>query len=649
MPADSQAPFKKILVANRSEIAIRVFRSAHELGIRTVAVYSQEDRFALHRFKADEAYAVGKPGEPIRAYLDIPGIVQLARDVGVDAIHPGYGFLSENAAFARACAAMPASPSSARGPEGSRSTRRQGDRAGHRQEGERPRALGRRQPGVDHRSGEGTRRETRLPHHRQSVDGRRRSRHAGRSHGRQTGRKPSTRPAARPGAAFGVTDVFLEKFVQRAKHIEVQLIGDKHGGLVHLFERDCSIQRATPEGRRTRPRPPTCPLKCGRGSSTRRSLVGKACGIDNASTVEFLYDTDANRFYFIEVNPRIQVEHTVTEQVTGFDIVRSQILIASGQKLDSEFVGLRQSEISTRGFAIQARVTTEDPANGFVPDYGRLSAYRSSGGPGIRLDAGTAFGGAVITPFYDSLLVKVTASGLRFDEAAMRMERCLQEFRVRGVKTNIPFLLNLIEHPKFLAGEVTTRFLDETPELFQFQTRRDRASKLLAYLAEVIVNGHPEIKGAKRTHGQRGDSQPRRQGGGVAPIQRVAATTIPPGESRTSSRGSGPLAIREVGSRCRSRCSSPIPQCGMRTSRFSQRECVRTICSRLPIDTRVRRICSRWRCGVGRHSIPVCGFLKESPWDRLARLRETHPEHPVPDASASSECRRLHELPGQRR
>ena len=269
------------------------------------------------------------------------------------------------------------------------------------------------------------------------------------------------------GAAFGIADVFLEKFVVRAKHIEVQLIGDKHGGLVHLFERDCSIQRRHQKVVELAPAP-NLPADVRQGVLDAAIAVGKACGIDNASTVEFLYDTDAKKFYFIEVNPRIQVEHTVTEQVTGFDVVRSQLLIASGLPLNHERVGLEQSAISTRGFAIQCRVTTEDPANGFVPDYGRLSAYRSSGGPGVRLDAGTAFGGAVITPFYDSLLVKVTVSGLNFESCATRMERCLQEFRVRGVKTNIPFLLNLINHPQFLAGDVTTRFLDETPELFRF-------------------------------------------------------------------------------------------------------------------------------------------------------------------------------------
>jgi pyruvate carboxylase len=480
MPDAQARPFKKLLVANRSEIAIRVFRSAHELGIRTVAIYSHEDRFALHRFKADEAYQVGKPGEPIRAYLDIPGIVKLAREVGVDAIHPGYGFLSENAQFARACA-----------------------EAGITFVGPRPEVL--EQLG-DKVTARGIAKKANVPvlsggeTPLKSIDeakalaeklgypvivkasmggGGRGMRVVLTADKLQEAVESAQREA---GTAFGIPDVFLEKFVQRAKHIEVQLIGDRHGGLVHLYERDCSIQRRHQKVVELAPAP-SLPADVRQGILDAALMVGKSCGIDNASTVEFLYDTDAKKFYFIEVNPRIQVEHTVTEQVTGFDIVRSQILIASGLPLDNARVGLKQSEISTRGFAIQCRVTTEDPANGFVPDYGRISAYRSSGGPGIRLDAGTAFGGAVITPFYDSLLVKVSVSGLTFAECVMRTERCLQEFRVRGVKTNIPFLLNLINHPQFVAGDVTTRFLDETPDLFKFSARRARATKLLSNIA----------------------------------------------------------------------------------------------------------------------------------------------------------------------
>jgi pyruvate carboxylase len=620
MSADSHATFKKLLVANRSEIAIRVFRSSHELGIRTVAVYSHEDRFALHRFKADEAYQVGKPGEPIRAYLDIPGIVQLARDVGVDAIHPGYGFLSENAAFARACREAGVAFVGPR-PEvleqlGDKVTARAiakkagvpvlsgGDTPVSTIDEAKQLAEKLGYPVIIKASMGGGGRGMRVVHAaeklEESIDACRRE----------------------AGAAFGVPDVFLEKFVQRAKHIEVQLIGDRHGGLVHLFERDCSIQRRHQKVVELAPAP-NLPQEVRRGILDAAIAVGKACGIDNASTVEFLYDTEAKQFYFIEVNPRIQVEHTVTEQVTGFDIVRSQILIAAGRRLDDPQVGLKQAEISTRGYAIQCRVTTEDPANGFVPDYGRLSAYRSSGGPGIRLDAGTAFGGAVITPFYDSLLVKVTASGLRFDEAATRMERCLQEFRVRGVKTNIPFLLNLIEHPQFLAGDVTTRFLDESPELFKLPKRRDRATKLLAYIADVIVNGHPEVPASARVRVIEGVRD--KTAGASSPALSIAGTlTLPPG---TRDR------FKELGAEKFAAWVREQKQLFLTdtTMRDAHQSLLATRMRTADMLAAADRYATRH---AGLFSLEMWGgatfdtamrFLKESPWDRLARLRERVP------------------------
>ncbi len=488
--------FKKLLVANRSEIAIRVFRSAHELGIRTVAVFSHEDRFALHRFKADEAYKVGKTGEPIRSYLDIPGIVALAKQVEADAIHPGYGFLSENAAFARACEAAGITFV---GPKpdildslGDKVTAR-----GIADKAKVPILSGGDKPVSSVDDAKALAAKLGYPVMvKAAMGGGGRGMRVVESEDKLADAVTSAQREA--GQAFGISDVFLEKFVRKAKHIEVQLLGDKHGNLVHLFERDCSIQRRHQKVVELAPAP-NLPDDVRKGILDAALAVGNAVGLDNAGTVEFLYDTDAKRFYFIEVNPRIQVEHTVTEVVTGYDIVRTQLLIAQGHPLSHPEVMLGdQAAIRTNGYAIQCRVTTEDPANGFVPDYGRLSAYRSSGGPGIRLDAGTAFNGAVITPFYDSLLVKVTASGLRFEDAARKMERSLQEFRVRGVKTNIPFLLNLILHPHFLAGDVTTRFLDETPELFKRTARQDRATKLLSYIADVIVNGNPEVKGKAR-------------------------------------------------------------------------------------------------------------------------------------------------------
>ena len=485
-------PFQKILVANRSEIATRVFRSAHELGIRTVAIFSYEDRFALHRFKADEAYMVGRAGEPIKAYLDIPGIVGLAKEIGVDAIHPGYGFLSENAAFARACAEAGITFVGPR-PD---ILDELGDKVAARRIAKLakvPILSGSDDPISDNVVARKIAEKLGYPVMVKAAMG-----------GGGRGMRPvfsadQLEPALdqarrEAGSAFGVSDVFLEKLVRKARHIEVQLIGDNHGNLVHLFERDCSIQRRHQKVVELAPAPAL-------DTVTRNKIldaalaVGRAVKLNNAGTVEFLVDAETGEFYFIEVNPRIQVEHTVTEVVTGYDIVRTQILIAQGQPLSSEEICLGdQSKITTQGYAIQCRVTTEDPANGFVPDYGRLTAYRSSGGTGVRLDAGTAFPGAIITPFYDSMLVKVTTSGIRFKDAARRMERALQEFRIRGVKTNIPFLLNLINHPTFLANTTTTKFIDETPELFRFSSRRDRASKLLGYIAEIIVNGHPEVK-----------------------------------------------------------------------------------------------------------------------------------------------------------
>ncbi len=615
MPDLSKSPFKKLLVANRSEIAIRVFRSAHELGIRTVAIYSHEDRFALHRFKADEAYQVGKPGEPIRAYLDIPGIVQLAREVGVEAIHPGYGFLSENASFARACIAAGITFVGPR-PE---VLEQLGDKVTARQIARRagvPVLSGSDSPVASIEDAKTLAASLGYPVIIKASMG-------GGGRGMRVVHTPDKLEEAigsarrEAGAAFGVPDVFLEKFVQRAKHIEVQLIGDRHGGLVHLFERDCSIQRRHQKVVELAPAP-LLPREVRDGILDAAISVGKACGIDNASTVEFLYDTDARTFYFIEVNPRIQVEHTVTEQVTGFDIVRSQVLIASGKKLEDPAVGLRQSEIATQGFAIQCRVTTEDPASGFAPDYGRLSAYRSSGGPGIRLDAGTAFGGAVITPFYDSLLVKVTASGLRFEEAANRMERCLQEFRVRGVKTNIPFLLNLITHPKFLSGEVTTRFLDETPELFRLDTRRDRASKLLTYIAEVIVNGHPEIrdKGARGVVREAVDNLPQRRPGppvGLPRGTRDLFKELGAKKFAEAVRKAKPLLITDT------------------TMRDAHQSLLATRMRTFDMLAAADRYA---RHHAGLFSMEMWGgatfdtsmrFLKESPWERLAELRQRVP------------------------
>ena len=483
--------FRKLLVANRSEIAIRVFRTAHELGIRTVGIYSHEDRYALHRFKADEAYQVGVPGEPLRSYLDPVAIVALAKQHGVDAIHPGYGFLSENPALARACSDAGITfvgPSA-------RILEQLGDKTAARELAQKAQV-----PVLA-----GTARAVRhLDDARKAIEklGYPVILKAAKGGGGR-GMRVVADAAALAGAleqaqresqtAFGSNEVFVEKFIRRARHIEVQLLGDKHGNLVHLYERDCSLQRRHQKVVEIAPSPSLSPEL--RDAICAAAIkIGRAANYENAGTVEFLVDADSGEFYFIEVNPRIQVEHTVTEEVTGYDIVKCQILVAQGARLTDEEIGLVQDKIQTRGFAIQCRVTTEDPANNFMPDYGRITHYRSASGMGIRLDAGTAFSGAVVTPFYDSLLVKVISKGIRFVDASRRMERCLQEFRVRGVKTNIPFLINLITHETFRNGECTTRFLDETPDLFRFAARKDRATKLLTFMGEVIVNGNSLVK-----------------------------------------------------------------------------------------------------------------------------------------------------------
>ena len=294
--------------------------------------------------------------------------------------------------------------------------------------------------------------------------------------------------------AFGSDEVFVEKFITRARHIEVQLLGDQHGNLMHLRERDCSVQRRHQKVVEIAPAP-NLPAETRDGLCESALAIGRQVNYQNAGTVEFLVDADTNQFYFIEVNPRIQVEHTVTEQITGIDIVKSQILISQGVELGNEEIGLAsQDDLQVNGFALQCRVTTEDPSNNFLPDYGRIAYYRSAAGLGVRLDAGSAYSGAVVNPFYDSMLVKVTAQGRRFVDAITRMRRCLTEFRVRGVKTNVPFLIRLLAHDTFAAGECTTQFIDETPQLFDFPEPHDRATRLLAFLADIVVNGNPLVK-----------------------------------------------------------------------------------------------------------------------------------------------------------
>ena len=494
-PPASPTRQKKLLVANRSEIAIRVMRAATELGLRTVAIYAEEDRFSMHRFKADEAYRVGEGKGPVGAYLDIEGIVAVAKEHGVDLIHPGYGFLSENPRFARACKEAGIEFV---GPK-AELLELMGDKVAARaltQKLQVPTLPGTEDPVSNRADALKIAAQIGFPLIIKAAFG-------GGGRGMRVVHNPGDLDSLLDEAqgeaerAFGNSSVFLEKYIPRAKHIEVQILGDRHGHVLHLHERDCSVQRrhqkvveiAPSVGLDTRVREELC------DAAVR---IAQEIGYDNAGTIEFLYNLDTKEWFFIEMNPRIQVEHTVTEQITGIDLVRSQILIAQGAKLQGPELCLpAQKDIPRMGFAVQCRVTTEDPENKFTPNYGKILTFRPAEGFGIRLDAGMGDAGAVITPFYDSLLVKITASGQTFDMALDRMDRALREFRIRGVKTNIPFLENVIHFPIFRTGVATTTMIDTSPQLFQFKQKRDRATKLLSFISNVIVNGNPHAKGYK--------------------------------------------------------------------------------------------------------------------------------------------------------
>ena len=500
----------KVLVANRGEIAIRIFRACTELDIRTVAIYSKEDASALHRYKADESYLIGEDKSPIEAYLDIEGIIELAKSVEADAIHPGYGFLAENIEFAKRCeeegiifigptsehldmfgdkvkakmeaekAGLPIIPGSD-GPVSSISEVRQFAEAhGY--------------PIIIKASLGGGGRGMRIVKHENEL----------------TDAYDRARSEAK--SAFGNDEIYVEKFIENPKHIEVQILGDTYGNIVHLYERDCSIQRRHQKVVEVAP-------SLALSDDLRERICGAAVQLAqninyvNAGTVEFLVTGD--EFYFIEVNPRIQVEHTITEMITGVDIVQSQIKIAEGRNMYDPSVGIpKQGDIRTNGYAIQSRVTTEDPLNDFMPDTGRIMVYRSGGGFGVRLDAGNGFQGAIISPYYDSLLVKVSTWALTFEQAAQKMVRNLREFRIRGIETNIPFLKNVILHEKFMTGDYNTNFIDETPELFKFPERKDRGTKLLTYIGDMTING---VDGVEKKE------KPR-----FAPVQKPKVDTLQP-------------------------------------------------------------------------------------------------------------------------
>ncbi len=602
---------RKLLVANRGEIAIRVMRAATELGIRTVSVHSHEDRFALHRFKADESYWIGRSKRPVEAYLDIEDMVAIARMAGADAVHPGYGFLSENPDFAEACAAaglifigppaavmrrlgnkisaralaqeagVPVVPASGPLPDDPAAAVRIADEIGF--------------PVMLKASWGGGGRGMRVIAHAGEV-------------------AEAVEAARREAAAsFGNDEVYFEKLIGNARHVEVQVLADAHGSILHLFERDCTVQRRHQKIVERAPAPYLDDdMRAALCESAR--AIARTAGYVNAGTVEFLQDADSGQCYFIEVNPRIQVEHTVTECVTGIDIVKAQIRIAEGARAgDAGGAVPSQDEIAINGHAIQCRVTTENPELDFAPDHGRIHAYRSASGFGIRLDAGNAFPGALITPYYDSLLVKITAWGRTPDEAATRMDRALREFRVRGVATNLRFLEAVIGHADFRNARCTTRFIDQTPELLRFAPRRDRASRLLSFLGEVIVNGNPEVAGHAR---------PKT---GPAALPRPAGEGIPPAGTRQKLAELGAEGlVRWVAEQDRVLLTDTTLR-DAHQSLLATRMRTHDLVGAVPAYAQDLTGLFSLECWGGATFDVAMRFLNESPWDRLARISEACP------------------------
>ena len=482
---------KRLLVANRGEIAIRIFRAATELKITTIGLYTYEDRYSLHRYKADEAYQIGASEEPLKPYLDIEEIITLAKSKGVDAIHPGYGFLSENVNFAIRCreeGIIFIGPS----PE---SMNQLGDKVAAKKIARATCVPVIEGSQLDVNESADALRDAQTIGYpimvKAAAGGGGRGMRVVRSDDQLVQAFNESKNEAKK--AFGIDTIFLEKYIENPKHIEVQLLGDHHGNLVHLYERDCSVQRRFQKVVEVAPAPS---LK----QDTKEKLyeyairIGKHVGYYNAGTVEFLVDAEEN-IYFIEVNPRIQVEHTITEEVTGIDIVRTQILIADGLPLGHPSIFINdQNDVKLDGFAIQCRITTEDPLNNFQPDYGTIIAYRNAAGMGIRLDEGSSYPGVTVSPFFDSMLVKVSAWGRTLRGAAERLDRALIEFRIRGVKTNIPFLQNVVKHPVFVSGKQNVGFIESHAELLEFAKKRDRATKTLTYIGNTILNGNSDVK-----------------------------------------------------------------------------------------------------------------------------------------------------------
>ncbi len=604
--------FHRLLVANRGEIAIRIFRAATELEIRTLGVYSFEDRFALHRYKADEAYRIGEVGDPLGAYLNWQRIIDLAKRLRVDAIHPGYGFLSENADFAQACwdaGICFVGPSAD-------ILRQFGDkilakRVAH-QAGV-PTIPGPLDPLASVDQALSVAQSIGYPVTLKALSG------GGGKGIRQVNsaaemREAFERSMSEAKTSFGRADVYLEKTILRPKHIEVQVLGDQHGNLVHLFERDCSIQRRHQKVVEIAP-------AFGLPESVRGEIhsaaikIAKSVQYAGVGTVEFLVD-ETNKFYFLEVNPRIQVEHTVTELTTGIDLVQASIVTAAGRPLSHPAIGIdSQASIAQRGVAIQCRITTEDPQNQFAPDTGRIMAYRPAQGFGVRLDEGHGTSGGQVTPHYDSLLVKLSTFGLDLYGAARKMDRGLREFRIRGVKHNVPLLINIVSHDDFVSGNFRTDFLTAHPELFQFPVQRDRATKVLRFIANCVVNNPHALPSRQQTV----DAEPE------APRPDPRFPSSPTENAKSVFDRGGAEALTQW---VRSRQELLLTDTTMRDAQqslFATRMRTRDMLSAAPFYAA--------HCG-SFFSLEVWGgatfdtalrFLREDPWDRLARMREAVP------------------------
>ena len=602
--------FKKILIANRGEIAIRIMRAANEMGKRTVAVFAEEDKLSLHRFKADEAYRIGEGLGPVAAYLSIEDIIRVARESGADAIHPGYGLLAENPDFVDACVA---NGITFIGPQ-AKTMRQVGDKASARRiavEAGVPVIPATEVLGSDM---DAIRAEAEAVGYplmlKASWGGGGRGMRA--IDGPDELEEKVLEGRREAEAAFGNGEGYLEKMILRARHVEVQILGDKHGNMYHLFERDCSVQRRNQKVVERAPAPYLTDAQRAEVCELGYKIC-KHVNYECAGTVEFLMDMDTEQFFFIEVNPRVQVEHTVTEEVTGIDIVQAQIMIAEGKTLTEATRKASQDEIHLHGHALQTRITTEDPQNNFIPDYGRITAFREATGMGIRLDGGTAYSGGVITRFYDSLLVKVTAHAQTPEAAIARMDRALREFRIRGVSTNIAFVENLLKHPTFLSNKYTTKFIDETPELFVFPGRRDRGTKVLTYIADITVNGHPETKDRPRPPARL--KEPR------APLPR----STPEMGTRNLLEQNGPQAVADW---MKQQKQLLITDTTMRdghqsllATRMRSRDMIRVApayAAHLPQLFSVE-------CWGGATFDVAYRFLQECPWQRLRDLRAAMP------------------------